>query len=165
MHKFTVVKKFHFDAGHRIWNHNILNGIGSALISEYSEEISNYHTKCANPHGHTFYVEVHIESNKIDKQGMIIDTDAIKFIIKEIEQLLDHSYILQKDDPILHDFINIFQGYKVVVIDVMPTAEGIAKYIYLQFKDKLKKILSKDIRLKCVIVKISNSIIGKFEEV
>jgi|FaiFalFF_MnMetaG_3_1042247.scaffolds.fasta_scaffold02461_3 6-pyruvoyltetrahydropterin/6-carboxytetrahydropterin synthase len=161
---FTIVKTFHFDAGHRIWNHDLLRGKGSILVSDSMHETVSIRTKCANPHGHTFYVEVHLESNYIDEQGMIIDTDALKFAIKEIEQLLDHSYILHKDDPLKEDFIKLFHGYKVVIIDIMPTAEGLAQYIYKLLKEKLQKILSNEIKLKCVVVKISNSIIGMYQE-
>jgi len=161
---FTIVKTFHFDAGHRIWSHDLLRGKGAALVPDNIQDVANVRTKCANPHGHTFYVEVHLESECIDEQGMIIDTDALKFAIKEIEQLLDHAYILHKDDPIKEDFINLFRGYKVVIIDIMPTAEGLAQYIYMLLKEKLKKILLNGINLKCVVVKLSNSIIGMYQE-
>lgn len=161
---FNVVKTFHFDAGHRIWNHDLMRGRGYKLLSNNMPEIAPLRTKCANPHGHTFYVEVHLESDHIDEQGMIIDTDALKLAIKEIEQLLDHSYILHKDDPILEDFLKLFHGYKVVVIDIMPTAEGIAQYIYLKLRERLREVLVDGIKLKCVVVKVSNSIIGKYQE-
>lgn len=118
--------------------------------------------KCANPHGHTFNVDVFFESNEIDEQGMIIDTDVIKLIIDELVRKIDHKFILQKDDPIVDDFINLFSVDKLLIINMMPTAEGLAQYLFNFFKDKLDDILPSNVTIKFVKVRISKSIVGYY---
>jgi len=164
MPKFSVTKIFHFDAGHRVWNHDLAQGPNRQAFISNHPEIEKFRNKCANPHGHTFYVKICFESNYIDEQGMIIDTDLVKLIIKEIEELLDHAFILHKDDPLAEQFLKLFKGYKVVIIDIMPTAEGLAQYIYRFFKEKLLFAAINNVHIKYVEVKISDSVIGEYRE-
>ena len=60
---------------------------------------------------------------------MVVDFTEIKRVIGTwIDEALDHKMILHRDDPALPDLRR--QGEPVVVIDVNPTAENIAKLIY-----------------------------------
>lgn len=165
MAKFNIIKTFHFDAGHRIWNHDLTKGRGSDFFKDKDDpKIEKIRTKCSNPHGHTFHIEIHFEGNNLDEQGMIVDTDVIKLLIRDAEEIFDHSYILHQDDPLKNKFLEMFEGYKVVVIDVMPTAEGIAKCLYRFFEERIKPFRINTFHLRKVVVKVSDSIIGSYEE-
>jgi len=67
----------------------------------------SYPSQCANLHGHNWLVDVYLQAETLNKDGMIVDFDVIQ---KKLLEKFDHK--------ILND-----------VIDFNPTAELLAKYI------------------------------------
>ena len=67
----------------------------------------DYESKCANPHGHNWIVDVYLRSETLDSNGMIMDFTHIK---RKIKDKFDHK--------VIND-----------VVDFNPTAENLAKYI------------------------------------
>ena len=105
---FRVTKEIHFCYGHRLLN---------------------YAGKCRNLHGHNGKAVITLETPALDGLGMVVDFTEIKRVIGAwIDETLDHKMILHRDDPALPELHR--QGEPVVVIDVNPTAENIAKLIY-----------------------------------
>lgn len=86
--------------------------------------IRNYDGKCANLHGHRWNVEVCIEGQELDNLGMLIDFSKVKRAVKLIINELDHR--LLNDLPSFGD-----QG-------VNPTAENVAKIIFIELKKNLQ---------------------------
>jgi 6-pyruvoyltetrahydropterin/6-carboxytetrahydropterin synthase len=104
---FKVTKEIHFCYGHRLLN---------------------YAGKCKNLHGHNGKAVVTIEAAGLDALGMVVDFSRIKQLIGVwIDETLDHKMILHRDDPALPELRRL--GEPVVVLDVNPTAENIAKLI------------------------------------
>lgn len=146
--KNLICKIFNFDAAHRIWKENPRKN------------------KCANIHGHTFLLEVWLEAQELDENGMVIDTDIIKKIVKKIINPLDHAFIVHVDDPLLKFFRKnkYFKELKIYTLDLMPTAEGISQHIFYKIKDSLETHkIGKKIKLRKVKLKMSNTIISGFE--
>ncbi|MCS7231626.1 MAG: 6-carboxytetrahydropterin synthase QueD [Elusimicrobiota bacterium] len=83
-----------------------------------------YKGKCENLHGHNWKVGVFVESESLDNLGMVIDFTKLKKILNEVLEKLDHK-VLNKE-------IKYFKK-------IPPTAENIAKYIYINLKNSLKK--------------------------
>jgi 6-pyruvoyltetrahydropterin/6-carboxytetrahydropterin synthase len=105
---FRVTREIHFCYGHRLLN---------------------YSGKCANLHGHNGKAVISLESSELDRLGMVVDFSQIKRIVQTwIDETLDHKMILHRDDPILPELRR--QSEPVVVIDVNPTAENLAKMIF-----------------------------------
>jgi 6-pyruvoyltetrahydropterin/6-carboxytetrahydropterin synthase len=105
---FRVTKEIHFCYGHRLLN---------------------YAGKCKNLHGHNGKAVVTLEAPALDRLGMVVDFSEIKRVLKTwIDDTLDHKMLLHRDDPILPELRR--QGEPVVVLDVNPTAENIAKLIF-----------------------------------
>ncbi len=67
----------------------------------------DYNSKCSNLHGHNWIIDVFLESNELDNNGMVMDFTHIK---REIQDKFDHK--------VIND-----------VVDFNPTAENLAKYI------------------------------------
>ena len=104
---FKVTKEIHFCYGHRLLN---------------------YAGKCKNLHGHNGKAVVTLEAAGLDALGMVVDFSRIKQLIGVwIDETLDHKMILHRDDPALPELRRL--GEPVVVLDVNPTAESIAKLI------------------------------------
>ncbi len=105
---FRVTREFHFCYGHRLLN---------------------YDGKCRNLHGHNGKAIVTLAGEKLDALGMVMDFSQMKKVLQNwIDETIDHKMLLHRDDPVLQ----FLQDKKepVVVLDVNPTAENIAKHIY-----------------------------------
>ena len=105
---FRVTREIHFCYGHRLLN---------------------YDGKCRHLHGHNGKAVVTLEAATLDPLGMVVDFSEVKRVLgRWIDDHLDHRMLLHKDDPALPELRR--QNEPVVVLDVNPTAENIAKVIY-----------------------------------
>jgi 6-pyruvoyltetrahydropterin/6-carboxytetrahydropterin synthase len=144
MGHYQIIKEFWFDAGHRMYNHDLLRDRGASLVRDQASALGWQRFKCSHPHGHTFHVELVFESETLDAQYLIVDTDKIKRVIQEFMDKYDHAYIISKNDPLKEGFLKLFEGFRVVVIDAIPTAESIAEEVYRFFHSRLTTLLPPD---------------------
>ncbi len=99
----------------------------------YGHRLPEYYGKCQHPHGHNGRVEVVLEAPDLDEQGMVADFSTVKGDIKGwIDANLDHQMILRGDDPLV-GFLKE-HGEPHFLLDEPPTAEAIAKRIFLAVK-------------------------------
>ncbi|MFH1655820.1 MAG: 6-carboxytetrahydropterin synthase QueD [Candidatus Omnitrophota bacterium] len=91
-----------------------------------AHRLREYKGKCEELHGHNWKVEVFIQSQNLDKIGMVADFKKIKKLLNEILNKIDHT------------FLNDIAYFK----KINPTSENIAKYIFdkLQTNDKKLKL-------------------------
>ncbi len=82
------------------------------------------HPKCGKVHGHTYKVEVEVEGEL--KDGMVIDFEDLKALLKEIVAKYDHRLI--------NDLIE------------NPTCENICLAIFNEIRDRLRNL--KVVRVK-----------------
>lgn len=101
-----IAKEFRWEMGHRLPEHFGL---------------------CKNIHGHSYKMIVEFEGD-LDKQGMVIDYYDVEKIIDPIIEKLDHSFMVNKDDKVVIEFLEKINSKKVV-IDFESTAENISKYL------------------------------------
>jgi len=80
------------------------------------------HGKCEELHGHNWKVEVSVVSNRLGKDGVVIDFGILKQKVEKVLKSLDHTY--------LND-LSCFSG-------IEPSSENIAKYIYDRLKSEWK---------------------------
>lgn len=78
----------------------------------------DYESKCSNLHGHNWIIEICLQSETLDSNGMVMDFTHIK---RQISDKLDHQN--------LND-----------VFSFNPTAENIAKWICDTLGDKCYKV-------------------------
>jgi 6-pyruvoyltetrahydropterin/6-carboxytetrahydropterin synthase len=79
----------------------------------------DYPGKCKNLHGHRFNYELHIKFLELNQQGIALDFNEVKAMLKGIEDQVDHKC--------LND-----------VFHFNPTAENIARWMF----DEIEKALS-----------------------
>ena len=95
----------------------------------YGHRLLNYNGKCRHLHGHNGKAVITLAAPELDALGMVMDFSRIKQVISAwIDETLDHKMLLHKDDPVLPLLRQ--QGEPVVVLDVNPTAENIARLIF-----------------------------------
>jgi 6-pyruvoyltetrahydropterin/6-carboxytetrahydropterin synthase len=144
MPKYQIIKEFWIDIGHRVFNHDLLASRGSSLLKGEEPFLGWTRYKEIHPHGHTLTIQLVLESEHLDDQGMIIDTDKVKRVIKEFIDKYDHSFFISEDDPVKDVFLELFRGCRIIVLDKVSTAEVIAEETYNFFDKRFKEILSPD---------------------
>jgi len=80
------------------------------------------HGKCEELHGHNWKVEVSVGSNRLSKEGVVVDFGILKLKVGKVLKHLDHTYL--NDLP-------YFSG-------IEPSSENISKYIFNKLKPELK---------------------------
>ena len=95
------------------------------ITFDAAHRLLGYGGNCKHLHGHTWTVEIEIESNReMDQCGMLLDYRAIKNYFKDT---WDHRTILNMDDPLI-EILNVM-NLKVTIMANNPTAENLAKKI------------------------------------
>lgn len=111
----SVTRALHFDAGHRIPDHN---------------------SQCRNLHGHRYTLEITLEGEVsttagASDNGMVIDFTDIKTIAKaQIVDRWDHAFLVFEGDTAVRTFLESLPDHKTVVLDRIPTAENLAQIAF-----------------------------------
>lgn len=99
--------------------------------------LAGYPGKCKNLHGHRWSIEVTLKGEELDELGMLVDFTDIKKDLKELCDNLDHSLIMKKDSLKPATFAALMdEGFKINVMDFIPTAENFAKYFFDELEKK-----------------------------
>jgi len=84
-----------------------------------------------NIHGHSYKIEVLLESNYLDDGQMVYDFGLTKLYIKELIDSFDHAITLwKKDDTKYIDAMKTYSN-RWVELPVSPSAEQFSRVIYL----------------------------------
>lgn len=104
MSKWEISKEFSCCYGHRVWN--------QSLNTEYSIDDA---CVCRHLHGHQMTLLVHLIGDEL-KSGMITDFKHLNWLKKWIDDVIDHKFIIDENDPLfdtlLPDFQNDGRGVK-----------------------------------------------------
>jgi 6-pyruvoyltetrahydropterin/6-carboxytetrahydropterin synthase len=130
-----ITRRLEFDAGHRIPNHN---------------------SQCKHLHGHRYTIEITLSGDVIttegvSEQGMVMDFSDVKHIAKEhVVDAWDHAFLVYRGDKVVLDFLNSLPNHKTVVMDVIPTAENLAKVAFDLLKNAYHDTYGNHLRLERV---------------
>jgi 6-pyruvoyltetrahydropterin/6-carboxytetrahydropterin synthase len=58
-----------------------------------AHQLRDYQGKCEKLHGHNYKVRVTIESEQVDKTGLVVDFVEVKRILDVAIEKLDHTYL------------------------------------------------------------------------
>jgi 6-pyruvoyltetrahydropterin/6-carboxytetrahydropterin synthase len=130
--------------------------ITKSIEWEMGHRIPNHESKCRNPHGHRYRMELTISGELSivagdSSEGMVLDFKFMKKCMEErIHDILDHGFMIYEKDRIWSDFFNTHaeEKYKVLQVQFIPTVENIAKWCYEQLQDCFPNTLTiKNIRI------------------
>lgn len=120
-----ITKEIEIDMGHRVPNHK---------------------SKCRNPHGHRYKIEVGVDDKVIttpgdSSEGMVIDFGDLKEVLMStIDKRFDHTFVVWERDDFARQFEDMRDGLlKVVFVDFIPTAENLAMHWFKLLATPLKE--------------------------
>ncbi|NOQ35951.1 MAG: 6-pyruvoyl tetrahydrobiopterin synthase [Methylococcaceae bacterium] len=111
---FIITKEVYFCYGHRLMNHN---------------------GKCRHLHGHSVKASISIKQEQLNEQSMVCDFSDVRACVESyIDKILDHNFLLHKDDPIIP--LLEAQNERFMAIEEHPTAEVLSKMIFQHVKEQ-----------------------------
>jgi 6-pyruvoyltetrahydropterin/6-carboxytetrahydropterin synthase len=127
-----ITRRLEFDAGHRIPNHN---------------------SQCRHLHGHRYAIEITlsgkvITAEGVSEQGMVMDFSDVKRIAKErVVDAWDHAFLVYRGDTTVLDFLNTIPNHKTIILDVVPTAENLAKCAFELLDSAYRNTFGNELKL------------------
>lgn len=110
--------------------------IAKTFEVEYGHRLSKHPEKCRFPHGHSLRIEVVARGRELNDQDMVCDYKALKMIVVDVVERLDHAMALNSSDPQLEGLSAI--GDRVLLFDDCdPTTEVLARWIFEQMAERL----------------------------
>ena len=154
---WKISKEFDFCYGHRVWS--------QTLNTEFSLDGC---LKCRHLHGHQGKILVYLEAEKL-KDGMVTDFKHLNWFKAFIDDVLDHKFILDSNDPLFktlipnvskEDLISFEEGYSIInltkfkneaihlielyegyiIVDFIPTSENLSAWFLQIVQKKMDKL-------------------------
>jgi 6-pyruvoyltetrahydropterin/6-carboxytetrahydropterin synthase len=109
-----------------------------------------------NIHGHSYKVEVLLESNYLDHGQMVYDFGLMKLYIKELIDSFDHGITLWSEDDTAYLEAMKKHSSRWIELPVSPSAEQFARVIYLMVERVLASTQmqngEREVKLQSIIV-------------
>ena len=140
--------------------------IESKFTFEYGHILKNaYTTACSeNLHGHSGKLFIKITTERIGKNGMVIDFKELKDNLKKYIDTIDHTFFVAYDDERLNSITAASKSVFIIKgldeFDNNPTAECIAAGIYKSIKSHLPLslgIINEDFKLEVRLYETENN--------
>ena len=143
---WKISKEFDFCYGHRVWS--------QTLDKEFSLDEC---LKCRHLHGHQGKILVYLEAEALNN-GMVTDFKHLNWFKQFIDDILDHKFILDINDPLYstllplvekNELVKFEEGYSIVdltkfaneeihikelyeayiIVDLVPTSEHLSAWL------------------------------------
>ncbi len=88
-----------------------------------AHQLREYEGACERLHGHNWEVEVEVEGERLNGQGLLVDFKVLKGILREVLSPLDHSLLNEHPE---------FEKEN-------PTSERIAAYIFKEVEGRIRE--------------------------
>lgn len=135
---YTITKEFEFAYAHRVWKQTLDPAMSN-----------NAKPKCRHVHGHNARVILTLCSPTLQAHDVVLDYNELNFFKKFLDDVLDHKYIVDENDPLCPRAATIdrSEGYReffidstmlehmneylesYVIVPFIPTSENLAKWL------------------------------------
>lgn len=110
--------------------------IAKTFEVEYGHRLSKHPEKCRFPHGHSLRIEVVVRGRELDDNDMVCDYKALKMLVVDLVERLDHAMALNSEDPELKGLQAI--GERVLLFEGEdPTTEVLVRWLYQQISARI----------------------------
>ena len=110
--------------------------IAKVFEVEYGHRLSKHPEKCRFPHGHSLRIEVVVRGRELNDHDMVCDYKALKMIVKDVVQRLDHAMALNSSDPQLEG-LKAIDDRVLIFDDCDPTTEIVVRWVFDQIAERL----------------------------
>ena len=111
--------------------------IAKTFEVEYGHRLSKHPEKCRFPHGHSLKIEVVARGNVLDDNDMVCDYKALKMLVIDLIDRLDHAMALNSEDPQLKGLMAV--GERGLLFDGQdPTTEVLVRWLYEQISERIE---------------------------
>ena len=154
---WKISKEFDFCYGHRVWS--------QTLNPEFSLDSC---LKCRHLHGHQGKILVYLEADELHN-GMVTDFKHLNWFKQFIDDVLDHKFILDINDPLFstllplvkkEELVKFPEAYCIVdltkftneeihikelyvgyiIVDFVPTSENLSAWFLRIVQNKMQKL-------------------------
>ena len=112
--------------------------IAKCFEVEYGHRLSKHPEKCRFPHGHSLKIEVVIRGKELDEHDMLCDYKALKTLVSDLVERLDHAMAFNSEDPCRRGFEGVDD--RILLFEAAdPTTEVLARWLFEGIAARLKK--------------------------
>ena len=119
--------------------------------------LSRHAGQCRMPHGHSRSIEIILEADKLDENGMVIDFKTLKEIAVPVVNAYDHALCVNSADPNFATLIRLFGEAVVPFENCEPTTENLARRLYEELRHRLQHPPHSIRQLKLCRVRVSET--------
>lgn len=102
------------------------------IAFEAAHRLLGYAGKCAQPHGHSYRLEVVAARDELDEVGLAIDFGDLKGGLKAwVDEQWDHAFLLNdRDEPLIAALRSVPECKLYLFPGLNPSAEVLARVAY-----------------------------------
>lgn len=116
---------------------------------ENGHMLTHHPDKCRFPHGHSRKVEIVLEADGLDANGMVCDFKIVKDAVGEFLETFDHALCVNTRDPMFETLKSTYGDRVIAFADTEPTTEVLAKTFFDEIGRQLAAYASRtDTRYK-----------------
>lgn len=130
---YTITKTYdNLKAAHRQWRHS---------------------GHCSFVHGENWRLDITFQTRELDYQNFVYDFGALRPLREQLEDIFDHTLLIDIDDP-ARKFFEEMHNQKLANVRFLPSsgAEGIARYVF-DIADKFIREVTQN-RVQCAKVSV-----------
>lgn len=112
--------------------------IAKVFEVEYGHRLSKHPERCRFPHGHRLRLEIVLRGERLDANDMVCDYKALKLLVLDLVERLDHALAINADDP-KREALATMTERLVPFEGTDPTSEALARWLFDAIAARLAK--------------------------
>jgi 6-pyruvoyltetrahydropterin/6-carboxytetrahydropterin synthase len=105
----------------------------------------NHDGHCRLIHGHNWGFDITIACDILDENGFVLDVGKMKSVKARLEELFDHTLLINYDDPLIEQF-KAMDRTGLVALVLVPNCgmEGLAKFVCMDIQKVLENTFGQE---------------------